>query len=229
MTQVMEQLYCTTKTERETIYKFLKIVFEGPLTMETLKLWKEGFSPEFIEVLSGDNDDLDQFFEDLRNKDLIDVKNEQRNAYLATFDVFNKKGRIPAPPWESVYITKDKSMFGEPVFQIRRQLDNFGLEFVNKHKEPEDHIALELEFMSYLIEYTADALQLGNEEQYLKGIYTQYWLHKEHFYHWIKRFTNDIQSSETSHLYKGVAKLLQSFVEEDFEYIKSIKEGLENE
>lgn len=221
--------FLSTSKERETIYSFLKIALEKPLTGETLKVWKDNFSADFIEVLTSSNEELAHFFDDLKANDFVLIEQDEKEAYLATFNVLNQTGKVPAPPWESVYVTRDQSMFGEPVFQIRKKLADFGLQFADENKEPEDHIAIELEFMCYLIRYTVAAIEKADEDHYEKGLYTQYWLHKEHLNHWIHLFTNDILSSKTSSFYKGVAKLLQSFVEEDFEYIKSLKEGFENE
>lgn len=228
MNKGMERDYCLTFIERTTIYTFLKVAFEGPLTEETLNLWKETFSDEFIKLLTDGNQDLADFFAELKNSDLDIMEQLEKDAYLATFNLLNDRGRIPAPPWESVYVTRDQTMFGDPVFQLRNQLNYFGLKFTDENREPEDHIAVELEFMCYLNNYTHKAIITGNEESYLKGIYTQYWLHKEHFNHWIQAFTNDILASNTSHFYKGLAELLRAFVSEDFNYMKSLKEDLDN-
>lgn len=229
MEKMVQRDYCLTIEERTTIYAFLKVGFEGPLTLETLKLWKETFSPEFINVLTDGNEDLSEYFGDLRSNDLAAIEKREKEAYLATFNLLNKTGEVPAPPWESVYVTKDQTLYGDPVFQLRNQLDNFGLKFVNENAEPEDHIAIELEFMCYLNQYTWEALKTGNKDRYVKGIYTQYWLHKEHFNHWIQSFTKNILLSDTSHFYKGLAILLRDFVSEDFEYIKLLKEDLDYE
>ena len=225
----MERDYCLTIQERLTIYNFLISGFEGPLSFETLKLWKETFSPEFIEVLTDGNDDLAHFFIDLKNEDIETIEQREKSAYLATFNLLNSTGKVPAPPWESVYVTRDQTLFGDPVFQLRNQFEQFGLQYVDKNKDPEDHIAIELEFMSFLSRYTWEAMTTGDEEQYVKGIYTQYWLHKEHLNRWIQPFTENILSSDTSRFYKGLAKILSAFVSEDYEYMKSLKEDLDNE
>jgi len=229
MEKVIEQEYYSIIDEREAIYTFLKIVFEAPLTTDTLIQWKESFTAEFIEILTIENEELYQSFQELKNEDLKSFAAREKAAYLATFNIFNETGHIPAPPWQSVYVTKDRTMFGEPVFQMRKQWEKFGLEIVNKHKVPEDHISIELEFMCFLIDFTRKALREKNKENCIKGIYMQFWLLKDHLNHWIKPFIMDILSSETSYFYQGVAKLLQFFVEEDFEYMKSIKEVLDHE
>lgn len=229
MEMVLDNEILSTSQERITIYSFLKFALEKPLTTETLKLWKENFSSDFIEVLTYENCDLQAFFEDLKKNDLDSMKEQEKEAFLATFNIFNEEGKIPAPPWESVYVTRDRSMFGNPVFQMRKKLAEFDLQFIDVNKEPDDHIAIELEFMCYLINDTLEALKTDDEARFLKGLYTQYWLHKEHFMRWVQSFTKDIQSSDSSSFYNGVAELLRSFIAEDYEYIKSIKEGLENE
>lgn len=225
---VDKDLFSISK-EREILYSFLKITFQSPLTSETLQLWKENFSAEFIDVLSDDNQYLRSFFENLHRKELDSIVEEEKQAYLATFYIFNKEGKVPAPPWESVYMTNDRSLFGEPAFQIRKKLAEFDLQFIHENTDPDDHIAIELDFMNYLIHYTFSAKEEGREEDYVKGVYTQYWLMKEHLNKWISPFTKDILSSNTSDFYKGIATLLSLFVEEDFEYIKSLKEDLDNE
>lgn len=229
MNTVIDAELLTISAKRDSMYSFLRLVFSGPLSMETLKYWKFELAPEFIEVISEDNENLQNFFAKLKNGEIEDIYQEEKEAYLATFDIFNKEGRTPAPPWESVYVTHDHALFGEPVLHIRKKLHDFGLKFIKENKEPEDHISIELEFMSFLINYTADAFRTSRQSDYEKGLYTQYWLLKEHLNKWINLFAGAIQSSAATPFYKGMAELLSSFVAEDFEYIKSLKEDLENE
>lgn len=229
MNTVMDPKLLSISTKRDSIYTFLRIAFNEPLSLEIVKQWKEGLSQEFLEVITEDNENLHRFFEDLRMMEPTDIYQREKDSFLATFDILNKKGRIPAPPWESVYVTKDHALFGEPVLQIRRKLNEFGFQFVKENKEPEDHISIELEFMSLLIHFTANSFREGNRYEYERGVYTQYWLMKEHLNKWIKPFAQAIHTSAATPFYKGIAELLCLFAAEDFEYIKSLKEELENE
>lgn len=215
--------------EREVMYTFLRVSLQSPLTTEILQHWKDNLSFEFKTILSGGNEYLSSFFESLDRTKLESIVEKEKEAYLATFYIFNEQGKVPAPPWESAYVTSDKSLFGEPVFQIRKKLADFGLQYIHENTDPDDHIAIELEFMNYLINYTLSAKEECRDEDYEKGVYTQYWLMKEHLNRWVSPFTKDILTSNTSEFYKGVALLLSLFVEEDFEYIKTLKEDLDNE
>lgn len=228
MQLLIDKEFLSISKEREAIYSFLNLSLQEPLSLETLCNWREHFTTEFMDLISANNEDLKNFFQTLRIGNMKEIERKEKEAYLATFYILNEQGKIPAPPWESVYVTKDRSMFGEPVFQLRKMLASFDLHSIEENTQPEDHIAIELEFIRFLINHTVTAIESGQKEDYVRGIYSQMWLHKEHLHRWIPAFVKDIQSSGTSDFYKGIATLLQTFISEDYEYIKELKEGIEN-
>ena len=58
--------------------------------------------------------------------------------------LFLGAGEPLAPPWESLYRTPEKLLFGPPVGQVRAFMERFGVEAVEKYRMPEDHMGLEL-------------------------------------------------------------------------------------
>lgn len=229
MTTLLIDNQSSVYRQRETIYEFLNIALKEPLSLETLQLWKDMLLTSDSFVLAEENPYLNQFFNLLAKENVNEIAKKEKEEYLRIFNVFNDTGDIPAPPWESVYVTKDQTMFGNPVFQIRAKLHEFGLQFINENQEPEDHISIQLEFMLYLLEYTEKAYEERNKDDFTRGIFNQYWLLNHHLMQWIHPFTKDILSSTKSHFYKGIATMLLDFIVEEFEYIKNFKEGLENE
>ena len=139
---IQEPKMISISKERETIYSFLRVSLQCPLTKEILLHWKEHFPSEFKNVLTEGNENLQHFFGKLHEKNLDSIVEEEKEVYLATFYIFNEEGKIPAPPWESAYTTRDRSLFGEPVFQIRKKLADFGLQFIHENTDPDDHIAI---------------------------------------------------------------------------------------
>lgn len=215
--------------QRIAIYDFLIVALKEPLSQDTLQTLENEISPEFKVILTEGNQDLQQFFKELNNKNITEVAQREKEVFHSIFNVLNESGKIPAPPWESVYVTRDKSMFGDPVFQLREKLHEFGLQYKNENKEPEDHISIELEFMSFLVEYSMNAFEARNEDNFLKGVFNQYWLLDNHLIQWIHPFTKDILSSSNSSFYNGIATLLVNFLEEEMEYIRDLKEDLNND
>lgn len=216
----MEQYF----EQRIMYYEFLKTVFQSPLTESALKIWKDNFTPEIRNNLSAGNDDLLAFFSEIDGINLMQIVDRENSEYNRLFNILNDESRVLAPPWESVYVTNDGTMFGKPVFQIREKLHEFNLQFKHENKEPEDHIATELEFMAYLIAYSLRAFKEKNESDFLKGIYNQYWLVNNHLLQFINEFKNKIISNTESTLYKGAAELLVTFIKDEHKYLQELKE-----
>jgi TorA maturation chaperone TorD len=58
--------------------------------------------------------------------------------------------RTLAPPYESVYLSRDHIMFERQTLEVRDYYKKAGLEIPRLHKEPDDHIGYELLFASFL-------------------------------------------------------------------------------
>jgi TorA maturation chaperone TorD len=74
--------------------------------------------------------------------------------------------KVLAPPWESVYFSEDRMIFQEQTLEVRDWYRRFGLELENLHKEPDDHIGLEMSFVAYLAELGIKVLDEGDEGKY---------------------------------------------------------------
>jgi len=73
---------------------------------------------------------------------------------------FVSKPRL-VPLFESVY--KEGKLFQDSTFQIARLYDEAGIKCGAEFKLPPDHIALEMEFMSYLLYQEMEAIKNGNK------------------------------------------------------------------
>lgn len=80
--------------------------------------------------------------------------------------LFVGAGKVLAPPWESVYFNEDRMIFQEQTLDVRNWYRRFGLEPENLHREPDDHIGLEMTFVAYLAELTLKVLDEQNEDKY---------------------------------------------------------------
>jgi TorA maturation chaperone TorD len=74
--------------------------------------------------------------------------------------------KVLAPPWESVYFNEDRMVFQEQTLDVRNWYRRFGLEPENLHKEPDDHIGLEMTFVAYLAELAVKALEEEDHEKF---------------------------------------------------------------
>ncbi|MDL2272466.1 molecular chaperone TorD family protein [Desulfovibrio sp. OttesenSCG-928-I05] len=65
-----------------------------------------------------------------------------------------------APPWESVWRERQRLLFGEATISVRAAYATWGLSAERAGREPDDHLALELGFLAWLLQHgLADTTQ----------------------------------------------------------------------
>lgn len=117
--------------------------------------------------------------------------------------LFEGPGSMLAPPWESVYRTEEQLLFGPTTFQVRQVYRLWGLGLAKAGHEPDDHVALELEFLLFLTERAAaDPAAEAERERFLRN----------HLLRWIPPFAGLLEDGANTLFYQGVAKLLLGYV-----------------
>ena len=159
------------------------------------------FAPEQPDVIEGlhmlqawSNDVLDdRAFEDLQSD------------YTR---LFIGPGEVIVPPWESVYFNKERLIFQEQTLEVRSWYRRFGLEAEHLHREPDDHIGLELAFLVHLAQLgltePEDGDQQANLEQILQA---QKDFLSEHLLRWGSAFCNQVCDKANTLFYRGAAQL----------------------
>jgi len=69
-----------------------------------------------------------------------------------------------APAWATFYFEKDPLIFGRKTLEVRQWYARYGLQIERKHKEPDDHLGLMLQFLATVITQEADALRSGDQD-----------------------------------------------------------------
>jgi anaerobic sulfite reductase subunit A len=122
-------------------------------------------------------------------------------------------GRDPAHPYESTYLSQDRIIMGEPRDEVLRMYRTEGLEKVVCFKEPEDHIAIELEFMAFLCLKTQQALNRATGDLGLGLMETQIEFFEKHLKSWIPRFCDDIVKHASKYdFYQAMADITKRYL-----------------
>jgi len=141
---------------RRLMYAFLSRMFEREVTLELLKELSDSKNPMLNsgstegfedEKLRKGFDMLSGYLKAAAQRDLNQVKLELAVEYANLFLGVKKK---PAHPSESVYVSEDQSMYQEPRDRVLFAYWEAGVDKKKEYTEPEDHIAIELQFMEYL-------------------------------------------------------------------------------
>ena len=115
-----------------------------------------------------------------------------------------------AAPYGSVYIDKKRTVMGESTLYAARCYQEAGLSV--DIKEPQDHIAIELEFMYYLCGKEAAARQDSRMEDadYFKDLQVRFYYNAMR--PWVKEFCDAIQAGAKEKFYLNVAMCLDHFL-----------------
>ncbi|QDR79327.1 TorD/DmsD family molecular chaperone [Sporomusa termitida] len=127
--------------------------------------------------------------------------------------LFVGPGHLAAPPWESVYRSRERLIFGEQTLAVRAFYRSFGLESKKRHSEPDDHISLELEFMAWLCKQAAKPdisteklnLYMSGQTRFLSG----------HILAWAPALCDDISKAAASNFFRGLALLTKQWLKTD--------------
>lgn len=209
-------------------YSFLKSVFLSEPTKELLKLIlqddmidKMPFKEESKLIKEG-YEEISDFFS---NKDVLSDENFEELHWDYT-RMFIGPYKLPAPPWESAYLNEERLLFQKETMEVRDMYIKYSFIPENYLYEPDDHIGLELDFMSKLIELSIGAYEKSDEEKFLKVIKDEEFFLNNHLLKWCNVFCEDIINNSNTNFYKGIAKVLSGYLELDCEIVKGIIKNL---
>lgn len=118
---------------------------------------------------------------------------------------------LQAPPYGSIYLEKKHVVMGETTIDVLKFYQEAGIHV--EASEPADHIAIELEFMSFLHDREVSALQEGAEEE--AATYSD--LRRKFFSTclspWIAEFSMTMRNGTDNRFYQALADCLADFTD----------------
>ena len=138
-----------------------------------------------------------------------------KDDYLS---LFTGTGTPLAPPYESVYKYKHHHLQGKQHDEVRVFYRSYGWESRFKNKLPDDHLGIELLFLTLMIEkyleMDDDVSRREMRSEIRRFINT-------HLLSWVPQWNDDIQKSSSTMSYKGIGTLIHACIED----LYSIMEG----
>jgi len=140
--------------------------------------------------------------------DKLNNINSMREDYLT---LFTGTGNPLAPPFESVYRSKDHLMFDQQTAEVREFYEQYGWQSKFKGKIPDDHLGIELLFLTLMIEKYLEfddvvcEKEMKNEiRRFLDG----------HILSWVPRWNENVQEYSKTLGYKGIGTLIYACIED---------------
>lgn len=207
--------------ERQAVYHLLALFYRGKICSGLDVLHDTGLLTQLAEIL---NHSLLTEGVAMVVGEITAAGDKEQYARVLMDDyrqLFTGPDHLLAPPWESVYLTKEKLLFGEPELAVRNFYHSAGLQ-VGK-SEPADHLALELSFMARLC-----ALAQANPEAIL--VKQQLFLN-HHLLQWVPDWAADVTGNAQTAFWPGLAVITKSWLANDLrevqEAVAVLRDGLE--
>lgn len=182
-----------------TIYMFLQKFYAGQLNRFTKVSWKELIVLLKQEMSFFSNDEITRGFLILSlftNEDIEELEFDFNRLFVGP-------NRLEVSPYESTYRNAERVLMQGETLAVRRFYEKAGLVVSKKNIEPDDHIALELEFVCYLLENSlTDATYYQLYQEFLE----------EHLFQWVESHCELIREKTVNSFLKGISYILQGLL-----------------
>jgi TorA maturation chaperone TorD len=135
-----------------------------------------------------------------------------------------QEGMGPPPPFESVW--REDRLIGESTLAVIKAYVEAGFADIEPEAGPQDHIGVELKFLSLLALREAEAWKSGNDEMARKRVAQQQKFLQQHLGLWAPRWADSIIEQSREPLYAALAGLLKAgLAETQFELSSLLKQA----
>lgn len=142
-----------------------------------------------------------------KNQDRLSRYQEERGVEFAR--LFLGPQHPAAVPYASFYLSETRQLMTEITIQVRGYYLDAGMTVTGLHRVPDDHIALELEFMAYLADESVRNLKSADAEAASAAVARLEIFYHEHLTKWLPLFADRVQEGAESDFYSGTALALK--------------------
>lgn len=212
---------------RTSLYGFLANSLLEPIQGEHIVAFSENFWNDFpLEAANAQmKAGLEQLIKCSSNLEGLSNEEAVENVMVEYTALFLGPGVPKSPPCESFYRTPERIFFGSTSFEIKAALYAHGLESKRNYRQPEDHIGLELMFLSIL----SNKLPGLGISQQVPAIKEQASFIDHHLLSWIPELCQDAKLNGSVGFYGGLIELIWGVLLWDRELIEEFMAGKEQE
>lgn len=191
---------------RTRLYSSLASFLLEPIQKDSKEMLTQKFWEDFpIEAANPKLEaGLDQLIACTSKLDELSTDEAVERVMVEYTELFLGPGVPKAPPFESFYRSNKKNFFGPETYEMKYMLNRHGLESKKKDKQPEDHIGLELLFISMLTE----KLLTLEEKEHMTIIREQIPFMGKHLIGWIPEFCNDAKEHGSLGFYGALIEVI---------------------
>ena len=132
---------------------------------------------------------------------------------------------VPAPPYGSVYMEPGRRIMGNSTLDVVKRYRHSGLDMAEDFKDAPDHIAVELEFMHFLIIKELEAAGQGDVDRLGSCLLSRQSFLEDHLGAWVSEFAGNVDANAEIAFYQHLARATEVFIKDDIDTISSVLSG----
>lgn len=219
--------YSEIISNRENMYLFLTNIYKTEVTDSFYNIIKNlDFSSEPQNELSGGYERILGFCRTDWHDPVTDLAVDYARIFLGAGVVETAQSAFP---YESVYTSEKRLIMQEARDEVLALYRKYGLGVSSKYNIPEDHLALELEFMAHLCGLVRQSAESGDFKKAVSLLREQREFIEKHLMRWVPAFCNDIGRIASTEFYRGAAELTVSFLNMDAEIVSDLLVNFQHE
>ena len=142
--------------------------------------------------------------------------------YVRTFIGHRNDTFGAAYPFESVYTSEKRLLMQEARNEVLAIYRKAGMSISESWKDPEDHIALELEYLQVMAQKAANLLREGDMDRAAASLEKQREFLDGRLRLWTPMLTEDMKRFAKTGLYEGLAYVLDGFLQLDSDFFVEV-------
>jgi putative dimethyl sulfoxide reductase chaperone len=218
---------------REKFYAFLSRLYAKEVDAETLETIIAVqptidllASAEAADDLREGNGLLQKFVSHVGSLDGKERQDMLTSLSAEYADLFLGLRVKPLLTCESAYLGQFKMYYGRPFWRVKEAYKKSGFEKRKDFLEPEDHVAIELDFMANLCKSVRLSLDDKKVTDSLRYLAVQKEFLEDHALRWIPHLCETLKTAAGSNLYKSLAFLTKGFISTDAGVVDELTERL---
>jgi anaerobic sulfite reductase subunit A len=220
---------------RENFYAFLSRLFGKEVDEEALKMIIASqptvdflASSQQTKELKDGNRLLRNFVDQAKSLNAREKQDLLTGLAAEYADLFLGLRSKPVLVCESAYLGEYRMYYGKPFSQVKDLYGRSGFEKRKNFLEPEDHVAVELDFMANLCRQTHLSLDEKNVQNAVHYLAMQKEFLMDHVLRWVPDLCETLKKTAESSLYKSLASLTSGFISMEAGVVDELAKTLEN-
>ena len=127
-----------------------------------------------------------------------------------------------APPYGSVYLEGERQIMGDSTLDVQNRYRKEGVELSDSFRDVPDHIAVELEFMYFLIFKEIEALASSDFESASDYIEQQKSFLQVHLGSWMPKFASNVEQNAATKFYKNLARATELLIAQHLDELSGL-------